>query len=37
MDTGILTGIITAAVLGGVFILLYISSKGHKSKDKKPK
>jgi hypothetical protein len=35
MDSGILTGIITAAVLGTVFILLYISSKKHKSKKKR--
>lgn len=35
MDEGILTGIITAAVLGTVFIVLYIVSKKHKFKKKK--
>jgi hypothetical protein len=35
MDSGILTGIVTAAVLGAVFLLLYISSKSHKSKKNK--
>ena len=34
MDEGVLTGIITAAVLGGVFLLLYISSKSKKNKKK---
>lgn len=35
MDEGILTGIITAVVLGTVFIVLYIVSKKHKFKKKR--
>lgn len=35
MDEGVLTGIITAAVLGGVFLILYISSKSKKHKKNK--
>jgi len=35
MDEGILTGIITAVVLGTIFIILYIIGKNHKSKKKK--
>ncbi len=37
MDEGILTGIITAAVLGTVFVILFIVSKKHKFKNKKGK
>lgn len=35
MDEGILTGIITAAVLGTVFVILFIVSKKHKFKKKR--
>lgn len=35
MDEGVLTGVITAAVLGGIFLILYISSKSKKQKKDK--
>lgn len=35
MDEGILTGVITAVVLGGIFLILYISSKSKKNKKNK--
>lgn len=34
MDSGILTGIITAGVLAAVFLILYITSKSKKHKKK---
>ena len=35
MDEGIVTGIITALVLGGVVLYIYIASRDHKYKKKK--
>ena len=32
MDEGIITGIVTAAVLGCVIVFVFIKSRGHKSK-----
>ena len=35
MDEGILTGIVTAAVLGCIVIYVFIKGRGHISKKKK--
>lgn len=35
MDSGIITGIVTAAVLGAVVVFVYISSRNHKPKKKR--
>ncbi len=37
MDSGIITGIITLIILGGVFVWIFIASRQHEAAKKKTK